>query len=109
MNSDLKKARGRVADIVGETAEPLEVIRRVEGNRVFWRLFNPRVILLAESRVYTRPEELFRTLRPMPEFPASMLKGFVRLEYAFGYGEDSVCWGVGVWVLSLGTGSPRLS
>jgi len=81
MNSELMEARSRIADILGE-AEPLEVLQRVEEHRLFWRPLNPRVILLAESHVYTRPEELLRTLRPMPEFPASMPKGFVRLGFS---------------------------
>jgi hypothetical protein len=90
MNSELNEARSRIADILGETAEPLEVLQRVEEHRLFWRPLKPRVILLAESHVYTRPEELLRTLRAMPEFPASMPKGFVRLVYALGYGEDTL-------------------
>lgn len=57
---------------------------------MFWRPLRPRVILLGESHVFTVSEELLRTLRPMPEFPAGMPRGFVRLVYALGYGENSL-------------------
>lgn len=89
LNSDLKEARSRIVDILGDT-EPLEVLQRVEEHRLFWRPLRPRVILLAESHVFTESEELLRTLRPMPEFPAGMPRGFVRLVYALGYGENSL-------------------
>lgn len=47
-----------------------------------------RVILLAESHVYTTVDELRRTLRPLPELPTNLPRRFVRLVYCLGYGED---------------------
>jgi hypothetical protein len=90
MNSELNEARSRIAGILGETAEPLEVLQRVEEHRLYWRPLKSRVILLAESHVYTSREELLRTLRAIPELPANMPRGFVRLVYALGYGEDTL-------------------
>jgi hypothetical protein len=48
------------------------------------------VVLLAESHVYTRPEDLQRVLCPVTQLPLDLPRGFVRLVYCLGYGEDAL-------------------
>ncbi len=57
---------------------------------MYWRPIKPRVVLLAESHVYTTPAELDRQLQPLPELPTDLPRGFVRLVYALGYGENEL-------------------
>lgn len=75
----LRAAHGRLAGILGEAAEPFEVLERVEEHRVYWRPLKPRVVLLAESHVYTVADELRRSLRPTVDLPTGLPGGFVRL------------------------------
>jgi hypothetical protein len=70
--------------------EPVSIIERVEEHRWHWRPAQPRVVLLAESHVYTRSDELQHTLRPVPQLPRDLPRGFVRLVYCLGYGEDAL-------------------
>ncbi len=89
--SKLYIAHQRLAGILGDGAEPLEVLQQVEDHRAYWRPEKPKVILLAESHVYTATSELVRSLRSLPDLPASTPKGFVRLVYCIGYGENGAC------------------
>jgi hypothetical protein len=88
--SDLRLAHDRLASILGPAAEPVAVLERAEAHRSFWRPDRPRVVLLAESHVYTTIRELSRSLRPLIELPRGIPRGFVRLVYSLGYGEDSL-------------------
>src|SRR5271166_1129220 len=86
----LRAAHGRLAGILGDAAEPFEVLERVEQHRVYWRPLKPSVVLLAESHVYTTADELRRSLRPTVELPKGVPRGFVRLVYCLGYGENEL-------------------
>jgi hypothetical protein len=90
MNFDLQVAHDRLAGLIGETAEPIEVLQRVEEHRQYWRPDKVRVLLLAESHVYTAASELARGLRRTLELPAGLPTGFVRLVYSLGYGENEL-------------------
>lgn len=79
-----------MAELIGPQIEPIKVIRRVEEHRWFWRPTTPRVILLAESHVYTSAQELARTIRAIPAVPHNSPAGFVRLVYCLGYGENAI-------------------
>jgi len=79
-----------MAGLLGSDAEPVEVLRRAEEHRWYWRPERVRVILLAESHVRTTPEELARTIALPPSAPADLPRGFVRLVYCLGYGEDDL-------------------
>jgi hypothetical protein len=69
-------------------AEPFESIERAEAHRLYWRPESVRVVLIAESHVFTNVTDLERNVvrlpRPLPEIPV----GFVRLVYCLGYGEN---------------------
>lgn len=88
MPSDLHSAHARLSSILGAGAEPIEVLERGESHRAFWRPEKPRVVLLAESHVYTRVAELSHALRPSSALPPEVPRGFVRLVYSLGYGEN---------------------
>jgi hypothetical protein len=87
-SGELVSAYHELAGILGPEIEPLAVFERVEQHRTYWRPDRTRVLLLAESHVYTSVEELKRIVRPYSELPAEIPMGFVRLVYCLGYGEN---------------------
>lgn len=78
----------RLAVLLGSNIEPLDVLRRTEEHRSYWRPSRVKVILLAESHVYTTAEELSRTIALPASAPSDIPRGFVRLVYCLGYGEN---------------------
>lgn len=85
---DLRQAHSRLSGLIGPGAEPLEVLARAEEHRSYWKPERARVVLLAESHVYTEASELASDLRPVAGGPSDLPRGFVRLVYAIGYGEN---------------------
>ncbi len=88
MSKSLREAHARLAGILAEGIESVEVFARAEEHRSFWRPEDSRVVLLAESHVFTDLAELRRTLLPFPGLAADAPRGFVRLVYSLGYGEN---------------------
>ena len=88
MSTILREGHTRLAGILGEGIELVEVFARAEEHRSYWRPEESRVVLLAESHVFTDSAELRRTLLPFPGLPADAPRGFVRLVYSLGYGEN---------------------
>ncbi|MGA2261725.1 MAG: hypothetical protein ABSH28_09840 [Acidobacteriota bacterium] len=89
---NLAECHERLANIpdLGPMSEPLSVLEMVERHRVFWRPSTVRVILLAESHVYTSAEELnYKIQKPYCQ-PNGFPNGFVRLVYCLGYGENGI-------------------
>jgi hypothetical protein len=82
------ECHSRLAALLGSDAEPLDVLRRAEEHRSYWRPERVKVVLLAESHVYTTPEELARTISLPTSAPVDLPRGFVRLVYCLGYGEN---------------------
>jgi hypothetical protein len=84
----LKRAHDRIAEIFGDDIEiePLSVARLVERQREAWKPSTVRVVMLAESHVWTSPEETKCRVR------GEGLKGtgFTRFVYCLGYGEPSL-------------------
>lgn len=71
----------------GAGIEPIEAVRAVEVHRERWRPVRPRVILLAESHVYTGKEDVV----PLLSTDGCQITGpFVRFVYCLGYGEKSL-------------------
>jgi hypothetical protein len=62
----------------------------VDEHRQYWRPEKIRLVLLAESHVYTTNEELRRTLKSHDQIPKSLPRGFVRFVYCLGYGENEL-------------------
>lgn len=73
--------------------EPFEHIKKVEEHRWHWRPPCPRLILIAESHVYTATEALIDQdklgdfFRPEDELPPNE---YVALVYCLGYGENQL-------------------
>jgi hypothetical protein len=84
----LSDCHRRLSSLLGPDAEPLEVLARAEEHRHYWRPARVRVILLAESHVYTTSDELTRTISLTSTAPPDLPRGFVRLVYCLGYGEN---------------------
>ena len=58
MATVLEQCHAILSGVIGPGMEPLGVIERAEAHRRFWRPERVRVVLLAESHVYTTSEEL---------------------------------------------------
>jgi hypothetical protein len=88
MQQRLQSAHALIQAHLGNDIEPIDVWRRVEDHRAYWRPERVRLILLAESHVRTSQQELERRLSVQAGMPAGLPTGFVRLVYSLGYGED---------------------
>ena len=97
--ASLSDAHSVLASILGPSAEPLDVLRVADAHRSYWKPHRPRVVLLAESHVYTDASELTRYLRSGLSVPDDIPREFVRLVYCLGYGENEI--------LDRPIGSPR--
>lgn len=86
--SELESCHALLRQIIGDEIEPIEVMRRAEEHRFHWRPKDVRVILLAESHVYTAKAELDRCLKISDDGFKIIPQGFVRLVYCPGYGEN---------------------
>jgi hypothetical protein len=89
MPGTLAEVHRRAAAILG-VVEPFESLERAEAHRAFWRPERVRVVLLAESHVFTSARDLERRVVRLPGAPAGIPTGFVRLVYCLGYGEDRI-------------------
>ena len=74
---------------IGPPAEALEVAEAVERIRRFWRPTNVRVLLLAESHVFTSSDELnIRLKTDLIPVTKAYPNEYVRFVYCLGYGES---------------------
>jgi len=84
---ELELAYGRARDIIGrEQAECLDVAEEVERLRSAWRPERVRVVLLAESHVWTSRDDT----RSRVTQPDGIETGFARFVYCFGCGEPQL-------------------
>lgn len=83
----ISDAYERAAEIIGPArAESIKVAEVVERLRSDWRPPRVRVVLLAESHVWTSPDEAARRVRQ----PDGVETGFARFVYCLGYGEPEL-------------------
>ena len=82
----IRDAYDRAAAIVGSEAESIEIAEEVERLRLAWRPSRVRIVMLAESHVYTSKDEALSRVRQ----PDGIETGFVRFVYCLGYGEPSL-------------------
>ncbi|MCK0163798.1 hypothetical protein [Marinobacter sp. S6332] len=86
---ELRATYSRIKDLLGDNIEPLESVELVEAYRRFFKPETVRVVLLAESHVYTSDSE-----RQIPVLPTPSLSGYpdqyARFVYCLGYGEKSL-------------------
>ena len=90
MNRSLRDCYDDLLPFLGPSPEPYEVLARADEHREYWRPRKVRLVLLAESHVYTLREELDCQLKPHPLLPSDLPRGYVRLVYSLGYGEDDL-------------------
>lgn len=83
----IERAYRRLAPIIGENSiEPLAAAVEVEQLRQAWKPVDVRVVLLAESHVWTSLAEL----KCRVHVPGQMETSYSRFVYCLGYGEPSV-------------------
>ena len=83
----LRAAYDRAASVIGPNwAESFEVALEVERLRLGQRPRDVRVVLLAESHVWTSQTETSSRVRQ----PDGVETGFARFVYCLGYGEPSL-------------------
>src|SRR6267142_3590652 len=77
------------------TPEPFRSCLAAEYHRQFWRPTEPRVVLLAESHVYTDIVDLRSSVarKILPLDIQHSPKQFVRLIYCLAYGENTLVQG----------------
>jgi hypothetical protein len=93
MTDSIVVCHSALTDLLGSQLEPLAVVQQVEQHRRYWRPEKPRLVLLAESHVYTTEEELCCTVEVENELnqtPKDLPRGFVRFVYCLGYGENKL-------------------
>jgi len=89
---DVKKlveAHKKIKKILGESIEPFESVRLVQEYRDYWKPGKVKIILLAESHVFTSDEERnIQTERreTLPGYPSQ----YARFVYCLAYGEKSL-------------------
>lgn len=87
--NNLRECYDAVAAQTGSLDEPFEVVEAVEQLRQFWRPPEVRIVLLAESHVFTTLTELGLVLKP-DLLPPSYPNQFVRFVYCLGCGESKL-------------------
>jgi len=102
MTIQFERCYQKAGAILGPTAEPLSVATVVENHRRYWRPKSVHTVLLAESHVYTNPNECVAMRGRTLIHPCDTPESFVRLVYCLGYGEPdyvgrSVAPNSGTW------------
>jgi len=88
----LRRCYEEMATVLGQNSEPFESVELVERYRQFWRPRKVRIILLAESHVFTtESDRLFKT-RPIADLPGYPTQ-YAKFVYCLAYGENSLTEG----------------
>ena len=74
-------------------SEPVEIAEMVESHRWAWRPDKPRLILVAESHVFTTVTDL-AVRYANPDSARHAPSNYVRLVYCLAYGESDLCSGL---------------
>ncbi len=82
----------RLLQNAGLIAESIEVALAVEKHRWAWKPEKVRLVLIAESHVYTTPDDLrIKIIKSwLPALAQHTPSEFVRLVYCLGYGESEI-------------------
>jgi hypothetical protein len=86
MNAELKSCYEQIRQILGNDIEPYESVALVERYRQYWRPTTIRVILLAESHVFTSDVDRQIKIPQLPEL-AGYPTQYAKFVYCLGYGE----------------------
>lgn len=82
----LNDAYSRITSILGNDTETLESVQLVETYRRFLKPEKVRVVLLAESHVFTNADDRKIVIPPIAELPGYPT-AYARFVYCLGYGE----------------------
>ncbi|OGQ00927.1 MAG: hypothetical protein A2Z40_05360 [Deltaproteobacteria bacterium RBG_19FT_COMBO_60_16] len=82
----LEEVYYEINQILGNNAEPLESVLLVEEYRRYWKPKTVRVVLLAESHVFTSDEDRRIVIPPIDDLPGYP-KQYARFVYCLGNGE----------------------
>lgn len=85
----LKETYLKIMSILGEHTEPFESVRLVETYRRYFKPKKVRIVLLAESHVFTHDADRKISIPPIPELPGYPDQ-YARFVYCLGYGERSL-------------------
>jgi hypothetical protein len=86
---NLRETYTRIRDLLGEHTEPFESVELVEAYRRFFKPEKVRVVLLAESHVFTDDSDRQIPNVPIPGLP-EYPEQYARFVYCLGYGEKSL-------------------
>lgn len=86
---NLKNTYFEIQQVLGINTEPWESVELVERYRRYFKPDNVRVVLLAESHVFTHNADREITIQPIPELPGYPTT-YVRFVYCLAYGERSL-------------------
>ena len=90
-NGQTERMPGNLKTLIGEEKiEPLDIVNTVNTYRQYWKPDNVKVILLAESHVYTSTDDFRRRLNLEKCGLQSYPDRYVRFVYCLGYGEDGL-------------------
>jgi hypothetical protein len=89
---DLRKCYDEIAklDNIQARLEHFDVIELVAKYRTYWKPENVKVVLLAESHVYTQKLEMNSKINLVHKDVDGCFREYVRFVYCLGYGEDSL-------------------
>jgi hypothetical protein len=88
----LHRCYKKMVKLLGPDSEPYESVKLVEKYRQYWRPDTVRIILLAESHVFTTDSDRkfkITSIDGLPDYP----KQYAKFVYCLAYGEDSLTKG----------------
>jgi hypothetical protein len=88
--SALQQCYERLKKVVNGPLESFEIVREVQKYREYWKPDNVKLVLLAESHVFTTEEELQSEVDTSALDLQDYPNRFVRFVYCLGYGENSL-------------------
>jgi len=101
--SALQQCYERLKKVVNGPLESFEIVHEVQKYREYWKPENVKIVLLAESHVYTSEEDFSLNLDlsylDLPGYPDR----YVRFVYCLGYGESGIVKGP----IKKNTGTPQ--
>ncbi len=89
MNGKLRDCYNQIKEIPGNDIEPYESVALVEEYRHYWKPAKTRVILLAESHVFTSDEDRRILIPQRPDLPSYPMH-YVKFVYCLAYGEKQL-------------------
>jgi len=85
----LNEAYFKIKQILGNNTESLESVQLVEEYRRYWKPEEARIILLAESHIFTTDDDRQIIIPPLHELPGFPTQ-YAKFVYCLGYGEKGL-------------------